>query len=194
MTNKLLEMDSCTGSSFTHQLCSSNQKKKLYIQREKSVLHVAFPQTAIYNYGTKEFTLKCMVRKWALMCIGKAREGCSSVTNFCLQMWGAPGDLMVKNPVANAGDTGLIPGSEDPLRGKRQPIPVFLAWKSHGHKKPSRLLHGIARVKNDLVIKQQICKCVLLGKSYRSELSITFLYQRCKNSLRTFLCIFVYGT
>ena len=123
MTNKLLEMDSCTGSSFTHQLCSSNQKKKLYIQREKLVLHVAFPQTAIYNYGTKEFTLKCMVRKWALMCIGKAREGCSSVTYFCLQMWGTPGDLMVKNPVANAGDTGLIPGSErSPGEGNGNPL------------------------------------------------------------------------
>ena len=38
------------------------------------------------NHQTREFTLKCMVWKWALMCIGKAREGCSSVTNFCLQM------------------------------------------------------------------------------------------------------------
>ena len=100
--------------NFVHQ----TRKKKLYIQREKLVLQVAFPQTDIYNYGTREFTLKCLVRKWALMCTGKAREWCSSVTNFYLQMWGAPGDLMVKNPVANAGDTGLIPGSEDPLERK----------------------------------------------------------------------------
>ena len=86
MTNKLLEMDSCTGSSFTYQLCSSNQKEKVYIQRKKLVLQIDFPQTDIYNYGTRKFTLKCMGRKWAVMCMGKAREGCSSVTNFYLQM------------------------------------------------------------------------------------------------------------
>ena len=28
---------------------------------------------------------------------------------------GFPGDPVVKNPPANAGDMGLIPGSEDPL-------------------------------------------------------------------------------
>ena len=129
MTNKLLEMDSCTGSSFTYQLCSSNQKEKVYIQRKKLVLQIDFPQTDIYNYGTRMFTLKCMVRKWAVMCMGKAREGCSSVTNFYLQMWGSPGGLMVQNPVANAGDTGLISGLEDPLEREMATHSSILALK-----------------------------------------------------------------
>ena len=39
---------------------------------------------------------------------------------------------MVKNPPANAGDVGLIPGSRrSPGRGKQQPTPVFLPGKSH---------------------------------------------------------------
>ena len=42
---------------------------------------------------------------------------------------------MVKNPPANAGDKGLIPGSgKFPWRRKWQPIPVFLPGKSHGQR------------------------------------------------------------
>ena len=41
---------------------------------------------------------------------------------------------MVKNLPANAGDTGLIPGLEDPWRRKWQPTPVLLPRKSHGQR------------------------------------------------------------
>ena len=44
---------------------------------------------------------------------------------------------MVKNLLANArdeGDTGLIPGLEDPLKKEMQPTPVFLPEKSHGQR------------------------------------------------------------
>ena len=42
---------------------------------------------------------------------------------------------MVKNPSANAGDEGSIPGSEtSPERKKWQPIPVFWTEKSHGQR------------------------------------------------------------
>ena len=41
----------------------------------------------------------------------------------------------VKNPPANAGDTGSIPGSgRSPGEGERQPTPVFLPGKFHGQR------------------------------------------------------------
>ena len=40
---------------------------------------------------------------------------------------------MVKNPPANAGETGLILGlGRSPGEGNGKPTPVFLAGKSHG--------------------------------------------------------------
>ena len=51
---------------------------------------------------------------------------------------GFPGGSVVKNSpasVGDAGDTGLIPGSEKiPWRRKWQPTPVFLPGKSHGQR------------------------------------------------------------
>ena len=47
------------------------------------------------------------------------------------------GRSMVKNPPANAGDSGdesLIPGLERSWRRKRQLTPVFLPGKSHGQR------------------------------------------------------------
>ena len=45
---------------------------------------------------------------------------------------GFPGGSGIKNPPANAGDAGLIPGSGRSLwSGKGQPTPVFLPGKSH---------------------------------------------------------------
>ena len=44
---------------------------------------------------------------------------------------------MVKNPPANAGDTGdvgSIPGQEDPMEVGRQPTPVSLPKESHGRR------------------------------------------------------------
>ena len=38
---------------------------------------------------------------------------------------------MVKNPPANAGDEGLIPGSGRPLEEEIQPPPVFLPGEAH---------------------------------------------------------------
>ena len=49
-----------------------------------------------------------------------------------------PGGSVVKNPPANAGDTGdtgSIPGSgRFPWRRKWQPTPVFLPGESHGQR------------------------------------------------------------
>ena len=52
-------------------------------------------------------------------------------------LWGFPGGSVVKNPPAQAGDTGdegLIP-LEDPLEKEMtRPTPVFLPGKSHGQR------------------------------------------------------------
>ena len=46
-----------------------------------------------------------------------------------------PGSSVVKNPPANAGNVGLIPGSRiSPGEGKWQPTAVFLPGKSHGQR------------------------------------------------------------
>ena len=63
-----------------------------------------------------------------------------------------PGGSVVKNPPANAGDTGSIPGSgrfpgegnDNPLQGN--PMDRG-AWRA--------TVHGVTRVRQDLVTKQQ---------------------------------------
>ena len=68
--------------------------------------------------------------------------------------WGFPGGSVVKNPPANTGDVGLIPGSGRfvPWRRKWQPTPVFLPGKSHGTEDPSGLQSmGLQRVRHDWV-------------------------------------------
>ena len=45
---------------------------------------------------------------------------------FLLLFWASQGAQMVKNLPANAGDSGSIPGADDPLEKEREPTPVFL--------------------------------------------------------------------
>ena len=47
---------------------------------------------------------------------------------------GFPGDLVLKNPPANAGDVGSIPGWGRSPEGQWQPTPVFLPGTSHGQR------------------------------------------------------------
>ena len=47
---------------------------------------------------------------------------------------GFPDGSVVKNLPANAGDTGLIPGSGRSPRRKWQPTPIFLPGGSHGQR------------------------------------------------------------
>ena len=62
-----------------------------------------------------------------------------------------------KNPPANAGDLGSIPGlGRFPWRRKWQPSPVFLSGKSHGQRIPVGYSPwGLKRVRHDLATKQQ---------------------------------------
>ena len=65
---------------------------------------------------------------------------------------------MVKNKSANAGDMGLTFGIRKiQWRRKQQPIPVFLPGKSQGQRSPvGYTVHGVARIRHDLAIKQQL--------------------------------------
>ena len=55
----------------------------------------------------------------------------NGIFNFALgpQILGFPGGSAVKNPLVNAGDTGLIPGSEDPLEKEMATHSCILAWE-----------------------------------------------------------------
>ena len=58
---------------------------------------------------------------------------------------------MVKNPPADAGDTGLTPGSGRSLEKEMAitpvflPTPVFLSGKSHGQRNWWATVHGVAK-------------------------------------------------
>ena len=59
---------------------------------------------------------------------------------------GFPGDAVVKNLPANAGDTGdegLIPGSEDSLKKEMATHSSILAWKIPWTEEPVRGVHGV---------------------------------------------------
>ena len=50
---------------------------------------------------------------------------------------GCPGGSVVKNPPANAGDIGSIPGSgRSPGEGNGNPLQYFLPGKSYGQRSP----------------------------------------------------------
>ena len=55
------------------------------------------------------------------------------------KFWAPHVVLMVKNPPANAGDTGLIPGQEDPLEKEKATHSSTLAWKIPRAEEPGGL-------------------------------------------------------
>ena len=63
---------------------------------------------------------------------------------------------VVKNPPANSGDTGLIPGLEDPLEKAMATHSSILAGNSHGQRSlVGYNPWGHKRVGQDLETKQQ---------------------------------------
>jgi len=78
--------------------------------------------------------------------------------------WGFPSDLAVKNP-ANARGSGSIPRSgRSPDRGNGNPLqyfptPVFLPWKSHGHRNLASYGPWSCRVGHDWVTEHT---CILV--------------------------------
>ena len=69
---------------------------------------------------------------------------------------GFSGGSVVKNPPANAGDLGSIPGTGR-FSGGGNGIPtlVFLSGKLRGHRSLPQRVHGVAKVRHDLVTIQQ---------------------------------------
>ena len=59
---------------------------------------------------------------------------CTKSSELLLSARAFPGGSLVKNLPANAGDTGLIPGSGIPCRKEWQPTPVFLPGEIHGQR------------------------------------------------------------
>ena len=53
--------------------------------------------------------------------------------------------LVAQNLPANAGDVGLILGSEDPLEKERATYSNILAWEIPRTKEPGGLVHGVAK-------------------------------------------------
>ena len=61
-------------------------------------------------------------------------------------MTGFPGSSVVKNPHANAGDAGSIPGWEDPLEKKWQSTPILLPGKSSGQRSLWATVHRVTEL------------------------------------------------
>ena len=69
---------------------------------------------------------------------------------------GFPGDPVVKNPPANAGDTGSIPGSETSLEEEMATHSSILAWEIPWTEEPGGLQSlKSQRVGHYLATKQQ---------------------------------------
>ena len=57
----------------------------------------------------------------------------------CHLFEGSPGDSLVKNPSANAGGTGSIPGSGDSLEKEMATHSIILAWEIPWTEEPDGL-------------------------------------------------------
>ena len=62
---------------------------------------------------------------------------------------------MVNNPPANAGDTNLTLGPEEPLKKGMAAHSSFLSWRIPWTEEPGGLhtVHGVTRVRHDLETK-----------------------------------------
>ena len=83
----------------------------------------------------------------------------TSSNNFLfLPPKGFPGGSVVKNLPANAEDLGSNLGLEgSPGGGNGNPLlPIFLPWKSQGQKSLACHVHGVAKVRQDLLTTQQL--------------------------------------
>ena len=108
---------------------------------------------------------KCHIKpNWVIHCMQVAYEIINATpdaqrteTQFEMEIYGRiggfHGDLVVKNPLANGGDSGSIPElGRSPGEGNGNPLPIFLPGKSHGQRS---LAWGRKRVRHDLAAKQQ---------------------------------------
>ena len=67
---------------------------------------------------------------------------------------GFPGSSVVKNPPANAGDLGLIPGSERSAgEGNGNPLQYSCLGNPMDRGDWRAIVHGVARVRHDIASK-----------------------------------------
>ena len=65
--------------------------------------------------------------------------------------WSYPGDLVIKNPPANAGDTGWIPGSErTPGEGNGNPLQYFCLGNPMDRGAWQATVHGVTKCQTRL--------------------------------------------
>ena len=71
-------------------------------------------------------------------------------------VWGFPGGSVVKNPPANVGDIGSIPGlGISPGGGNGNPFRYSCLENSHGQRSLAGIVHGVQRLGRYLETKQQ---------------------------------------
>ena len=105
---------------------------------------------------------------WVIHCMQEAYEVINATpdaqrteTQFETEIYGRiggfRGDLVVKNPLANGGDSGSIPGlGRSPGEGNGNLLPEFLPGKSHGQRSLAGYHPwGCKRVRHDLAAKQK---------------------------------------
>ena len=88
---------------------------------------------------------------------------------------------MVKNPPANAGDTGFTSGLErSPGGGNGNPFQHSCLGKSHGQKEPGRLQFMGLQKRHDLATKQQQAKIISFQHAIKKMIYIfPFLHNKC---------------
>ena len=86
-------------------------------------------------------TVRCRGWVWSLWCVGTSDPQRYVERNCMLLIFllGFPGDSVVKNLLASAGNTGSIPGSEDPLEEEMETLSSILAWEIPWTEEPGRL-------------------------------------------------------
>ena len=78
------------------------------------------------------------------------------VVSSCCMRLGFPGGSAVKNPPANAGDVGLIPGLGKPLEKEMATHASVLAWEIPWTEEPGGMQStGSQRFGHDRMTKQQ---------------------------------------
>ena len=78
------------------------------------------------------------------------------VVSSCCMRLGFPGGSAVKNPPANAGDVGLIPGLGKPLEKEMATHASVLAWEIPWTEEPGGMQFMVSqRFGHDRMTKQQ---------------------------------------
>ena len=154
---------------FTHKKRICFEQARLYfsakfrsaIRKQSYIFWGVIPETKILTFlyvaiiSNYEWIQDLQRKRWLDSIINSMDMSIISSIMVCLYVClcvcmynstGFPGCSVVNNLPANAGDTGLVPGSgRSPGGGKWQPTPVVLLGKSHGQRRLLGYIHGVAK-------------------------------------------------